>query len=100
VVLPFRNAEDSLSECLDSLQAQTLQDFEALLINDGSLDSSEKLVRDRCSSDNRLFLFSPGRIGLVPALNLGIAGAMHGLMLIPEGSAVKIWECPSIPLPG
>ncbi len=73
VVIPFRNAEDTLPECLDSLQQQTLQDFEALLVDDGSGDGSAELVRERASNDGRLRLLEPGRVGLVGALNLGIA---------------------------
>lgn len=80
VVIPFRNAEDTLAECLDSLEAQTLRDFEVLLIDDGSEDSSPALARDRSSRDSRLRLFSPGRIGLIPALNLGIARSRADLV--------------------
>jgi len=73
LVIPFRNAQDTLSECLDSLQQQTLRSFEALLVDDGSGDGSQELVRARARADGRLRLFSPGRVGLVAALNLGIA---------------------------
>jgi glycosyltransferase involved in cell wall biosynthesis len=72
-VLPFRNAVDTLADCLDSIQAQTLQDYEVLLVNDGSDDASAQLVRSRAKEDTRLRLIEPGRIGLVPALNLGIS---------------------------
>ncbi len=80
VVIPFRNAEDTLAACLDSLQAQTLRDFEALLIDDGSEDTSAALVRERSRRDSRLRLLSPGRIGLVAALNLGIAESRADLI--------------------
>jgi len=80
VVIPFRNAEATLAECLDSLQAQTLTDFEALLIDDGSEDSSAAHIRDRSLRDSRLRLLSPGRIGLIPALNLGIAESRADLI--------------------
>ncbi len=80
VLIPFRNAEATLGECLDSLQAQTFTDFEALLIDDGSQDSSALQVRERCIRDGRLRLISPGRIGLVPALNLGIDEARADLI--------------------
>lgn len=72
VVIPFRNAEDTLPECLDSLASQTLPNFEALLVDDGSEDRSADIVRARAVGDNRLLLLSAGRTGLVPALNFGI----------------------------
>ncbi len=80
VVIPFRNAEATLNECLDSLQTQTFTDFEALLIDDGSEDSSAELVSVRSQRDSRLRLLSPGRIGLIPALNLGIAESRADLI--------------------
>ena len=80
VVIPFRNAEATLADCLDSLQAQTFADFEALLIDDGSEDSSTAFVLERSLRDNRLRLISPGRIGLIPALNLGIAQSRADLI--------------------
>jgi glycosyltransferase involved in cell wall biosynthesis len=80
VVIPFRNAEVTLADCLDSLQAQTFADFEALLIDDGSEDSSTAFVLERTLRDNRLRLISPGRIGLITALNLGIAQSRADLI--------------------
>jgi len=80
LVIPFRNAQDTLSECLDSLQQQTLRSFEALLVDDGSGDGSQELVRARARADGRLRLFSPGRVGLVAALNLGIAHSRAALI--------------------
>jgi glycosyltransferase involved in cell wall biosynthesis len=78
VVIPFRNAAGTLAECLDSLGQQTLQDFEALLLDDGSEDGSAEIVRAR--NDPRLRLLTPGRIGLVPALNLGISRSRSELI--------------------
>ena len=40
VLMPFRNAADTLDECLDSIQAQDLEDFELLAVDDGSEDAS------------------------------------------------------------
>jgi glycosyltransferase involved in cell wall biosynthesis len=79
-VLPFRNALPTLPECLDSVQQQSLGDFEALLVDDGSGDGSAEIVRERAREDRRLMLLQPGRIGLVAALNLGIAHARAGLI--------------------
>lgn len=72
VVIPFRNAEATLPECLDSLQGQTEQNFEALLIDDGTEDRSAQIVSERARMDRRLHLLSPGNVGLVQALNIGI----------------------------
>jgi glycosyltransferase involved in cell wall biosynthesis len=80
VVMPFRNAGDTLPECLESLAAQTLEDFEAVLVDDGSEDGSARLVRERMRGDERIRLLSPGRVGLVKALNLGAAHTRSNLI--------------------
>jgi glycosyltransferase involved in cell wall biosynthesis len=73
IVLPFRNAAATLASCLDSIAAQTLDDYEVLAIDDGSEDGSAEIVAAR--NDRRLCLLRPGRVGLVGALNAGIAAA-------------------------
>ena len=80
VVIPFRNAEATLPECLGSVRQQTLNDLEVLLVDDGSEDGSAGLVRRYSLVDRRLRLISPGRIGIVAALNLGIAGSRASLI--------------------
>ena len=42
IIVPVYNAEKYLAECIDSILAQTFTDFELLLIDDGSCDSSGK----------------------------------------------------------
>lgn len=44
VIVPIYNSEKYLKKCLDSLVGQTFKDLEILLINDGSTDSSEKII--------------------------------------------------------
>ena len=40
IIVPIYNAQNYLNRCLDSLLAQTLEDIEIILINDGSKDDS------------------------------------------------------------
>lgn len=73
VVIPFKNAASTLPECLDSIQRQTLRDFEALFLDDGSVDASARIIWERSRRDGRIRLLEPGRVGLVKALNIGIS---------------------------
>ncbi|HHK6763467.1 TPA: glycosyltransferase family 2 protein, partial [Streptococcus pneumoniae] len=43
IIVPIYNVEKYLRQCLDSIQNQTYQNFECLLINDGSPDHSSKI---------------------------------------------------------
>jgi len=79
VVLPFRDAASTLGEALDSLRAQTLDDFECLLVDDGSSDASPTIAAACATGDRRFRLLTAGG-GLVEALNRGIAEARAALI--------------------
>ena len=72
VVLPFRDAERTLREAVESVLAQTVEDFEALAIDDGSRDDSVLLLRDVIGNDPRFRILSTTEPGIVSALNLGL----------------------------
>lgn len=58
VVVPVYNAEDTLSECFDSLLSQTFSDFEVLIVDDGSNDNSWNVIERYAKLDAR---FKPER---------------------------------------
>ncbi|VMY51986.1 glycosyltransferase [Streptococcus pneumoniae] len=53
IVVPIYNVENYLRMCLDSIQNQTYQNFECLLINDGSPDHSSKICEEFVEKDSR-----------------------------------------------
>lgn len=75
ILLPYKNAADTLDECLHSISQQTLQDYEVLAIDDNSTDSSPQCVTSYARNDPRIRqLINPQR-GLVSALNFGLKQA-------------------------
>lgn len=46
VIVPVYNSEKTLARCVDSILSQTFSDFELLLVDDGSTDSSGKMCND------------------------------------------------------
>ncbi|MDJ0806633.1 MAG: glycosyltransferase [Gammaproteobacteria bacterium] len=72
ILLPYKNAADTLDECLTSIAQQTLQAYELLAIDDHSTDQSYACVAARARTDPRIrHLLNPGQ-GIVAALNFGL----------------------------
>ena len=75
IIVPVYNVEKYLSECLDSIINQTLQDIEILCINDGSTDNSPKILEDYASKDKRIKIINKENSGYGASMNMGIAAA-------------------------
>lgn len=80
IILPFRNAEETLCECLDSILEQTNANWEVLAVNDHSLDNSAEIIRTYGREDSRItHMHSPG-MGIADAINYGIDSASSGIL--------------------
>ena len=75
VVVPFFNVEAYLAECLDSLLAQTLEDVEVLLVDDGSPDGSRAIAEEYAARDDRFRVVTRPNGGLGAARNTGVREA-------------------------
>ncbi|MEW9546842.1 glycosyltransferase family 2 protein [Nonomuraea sp. NPDC050783] len=75
VIVPFHNVEPYLTECLRSLAAQTLDDLEVVLVDDGSADGSRRIAEDFAAADPRFVLIGQRNQGPGPARNAGIRRA-------------------------
>lgn len=74
IVMPVRNGEKYLKDCIDSVLSQTFKDFEFIIVNDGSTDLTESIVRSY--SDDRIVWINEGEKksrGISETLNIGIA---------------------------
>jgi len=72
VIIPIYNAEPYLRRCLDSVLNSTCQDFELILVNDGSTDKSLELCREYTVRDSRVQLVSQENRGVSAARNRGL----------------------------
>ena len=75
VVIPVYNAEKSLRRCVDSFLSQTFEDFEILLINDGSLDASEKICAEYADNYGNIRTYTIENNGVSAARNYGVSKA-------------------------
>lgn len=72
VIIPIYNVEDYLRDCLDSILAQTYEDFEAILVDDGSTDSSGNICDAYAEKEPRIKVIHKKNGGLSSARNAGI----------------------------
>lgn len=72
VVVPVYNVSKYLEMCLDSVLQQSFNDFEVLLVNDGSTDDSLDLLEEVASRDSRVRVLSQFNCGAGSARNRGI----------------------------
>lgn len=75
VIVPVYNVEKYLHACLDSILAQTFTDFELILIDDGSPDSSGKICDEYAKKDIRIRVFHQENQGQAAARNFGVSQA-------------------------
>lgn len=75
VIIPVYNVENYLRLCLDSVLAQTYQNLEIIVINDGSTDGSDAICREFAARDSRILYFSKDNSGLSDTRNIGIGQA-------------------------
>ncbi|WP_034058244.1 glycosyltransferase family 2 protein [Lacinutrix jangbogonensis] len=73
ILIPFKNTQVFLSECLDSIINQTYSNWELLIIDDNSTDSSYKLVENYAKKDKRITLYKNEGSGIIDALKLAFS---------------------------
>ena len=75
IIVPIYNAEKTLHRCIDSVLCQEYSDFELLLVNDGSSDSSGDICREYAQKDSRIQLIDKPNTGVSASRNLAISMA-------------------------
>lgn len=75
VIVPAYNAAEYLAECLQSIADQTMGDFEAIVVDDASTDSTPEIIRRFAADDSRFRLLSVSHGGVSRARNSGMDAA-------------------------
>lgn len=76
IIIPVYNAEAYLAKCIDSVLAQTMTDFEVILVNDGSQDSSGAICEEYVRKDNRISVIHQLNGGVAFAREQGVSKAI------------------------
>ncbi len=93
VIVPVYQVEAWLARCIDSILAQTLSDFELILVDDGTRDSSGEIMEEYAGRDIRIRTIHKKNGGLSSARNAGleIASGEYIAFLDSDDYAVSTW---------
>lgn len=73
VLMAAHNAEAYLNRAIQSITNQTLENFELILINDGSTDATQRIAEQLSENDKRIHIYNQDNAGLTKSLNKGLA---------------------------
>ncbi|MEG1313359.1 MAG: glycosyltransferase, partial [Bacilli bacterium] len=85
IIVPVYNVDKYINKCIESILAQTFTDFELLLVNDGSLDSSGSICDEYEKKDSRIKVFHKENGGVSSARNLGLENARGEWIAFVDG---------------
>lgn len=69
IIMPVYNSEKFLRESIESILGQTFTDFEFIIVNDGSTDSSLEIIKEYANRDIRIKIIDQKNTGIIGALN-------------------------------
>lgn len=84
IIVPIYNAQKYIKECLESILKQTYQDFEVILVDDGSRDASAKICDQYAEMDRRITVYHRENAGVSATRNYGLAHAKGKYILFVD----------------
>lgn len=81
IIVPIYNSEKHLVECIESVLKQSFEDFELILIDDGSTDASFNICKKYLNVDKRIRLYSKENSGVSDTRNYGISKSNGNLIM-------------------
>jgi glycosyltransferase involved in cell wall biosynthesis len=88
----YNNAA-TLQAGIDAILAQTVEDFELIVIDDGSQDATAAIAERAAAADRRVRLLSMGRnVGISRSLNAGVAAAAAPIIAVQDADDVSVPE--------
>ena len=75
IIVPVYNGEKSIERCLRSIQNQSYTNIEVIVVNDGSTDHTEKVIKKYVEEDARFHYIKKDNTGVSDSRNIGMASA-------------------------
>ena len=85
VIIPVYNCAEYIGECIDSVAEQTYDNIEIIVVNDGSKDGSENIIKDKRKRYHNILYYKQRNKGVSAARNLGIKKARGEYIIFVDG---------------
>ena len=92
LIVPVYNAQEWLEHCLDSIASQDFESWQAILVDDGSMDGSGEICDRYASSDSRFIV--------VHKENAGVSAARNDALDMAAGEFIMFVDSDDALLPG
>ena len=93
IIVPIYNVEAYISRTIESVLAQTYANFELILVNDGSTDSSGEICDQYAAMDNRIKVFHQSNAGAAAARKYGVEQALGEWLMFVDGDDMISIDC-------
>ena len=90
VVMSVYNGEKYLRQSIDSIINQSFSDYEFIIINDGSIDNTQRILEEYAKKDSRIRIINHNNIGLTKSLNIGINNATSDLIARQDADDISL----------
>lgn len=84
IIVPVYNVEKYLKKCLNSILSQTYDDFEIIIVNDGSKDNCQAIIDEYAKKDTRIKPYIKPNGGLSDARNYGVKKAIGDYIIFVD----------------
>ena len=98
IIVPVYNTENFLEKCLNSIIDQTFTNWQAICINDGSSDSSLKILQHYAQKDKRFVIINQENNGVSAARNVGLKAATGKYIMYLDSDDIIHPNCMEIAL--
>ncbi|MFO7906471.1 MAG: glycosyltransferase family A protein [Pirellulaceae bacterium] len=91
VIVPAHNDEPYIGQCIESILGQTFEDFELIVVNDGSTDNTPSIIEEYAAKDPRVRVIHTGqKSGRGAARNTGIEAARAELIAFQDADDLSV----------
>lgn len=84
IIVPVYNAESTIKDCLESILSQTYENYELILVDDGSTDNSSVLCNEYAAKDDRISVIHIDNAGTFQARKLGAEKAKGEILVFSD----------------